>query len=66
MERYKKIFEAKKSKGFVIQNRKTNKETKYPYTKGVNPKDAEAMAIKDQMEVTKQPREDFWVVDFWN
>jgi len=51
---------SKEYDGFFIQNRKTKELTKYRYGKGSN-KIYEDKAIQEQMDLTKQPRADFWV-----
>lgn len=55
----------KQHKGFIVFNSKTKKSTKYPYIKGKNSVDVENMSIKEQMELTGQPRPNFSVTGFY-
>ena len=50
--------------GFKILNKKTKKETRYPYIKGSNHVDVEDAAIRDQMRVSKLKRSYFTVSGF--
>lgn len=46
---------------FQILNLATKKTVTYPYIKGMDNRDVENKAIKEQMEINNQPRADFMI-----